>query len=98
MNKLWVFKWDCGRQGELEGLFIATQEEVNDAIGCSVQFGECLGKHSDIHGTIDDGEIEEVMVEQSTIEDLYVIFGGTVSGYNPLYYIEESEEDDDNDE
>jgi|DEB19_MinimDraft_2_1074335.scaffolds.fasta_scaffold24464_4 hypothetical protein len=96
MNKLWKFNWDCGRQGELEGLFIATQEEVDDAIGCEVQFGECLGKHSDVYGTIDDGEITEVEVSQVTLDELHKVFGSTISGYNPLHYIEESEEDDDN--
>lgn len=30
---LWSFYWDCGRQGEVEGLFKATREEVENAIG-----------------------------------------------------------------
>jgi len=92
MNKLWKFHWDCGRSGEIEGLFIATEEDVKTTIGCEVDFGECLGKHSEVYGTIDDGEITEVEVSQGTLDELYKVFGSTVSGYNPMHYLREDEE------
>lgn len=82
---LWSFYWDCGRQGEVEGLFKATKEEVENAIGKEVYFGEILGKHSEIYGTIEEGEIE--LVSDNPIE----VINATESGYNPLEYLEENQ-------
>lgn len=80
---LWSFYWDCGRQGEVEGLFKATKEEVENAIGKEVYFGEILGKHSEVFGTIEEGEIE--LVSDNSIE----VMNATESGYNPLEYLKE---------
>ena len=33
MKNLYKFHWDCGRQGDVNGLFVATQEEVDNLIG-----------------------------------------------------------------
>ena len=82
---LWSFYWDCGRQGEVEGLFKATKEEVENAIGKEVYFGEILGKYSEIYGTIEEGEIE--LVSDNPIE----VMNATESGYNPLEYLEENQ-------
>lgn len=78
---LWSFFWDCRRQGEVEGLFTATKEEVDAAIGKQVYFGEILGKHSDVYGTLEEGEI--------TLEsdDPLVVLNAKESGYNPLDYL-----------
>lgn len=78
---LWRFYWDCGRQGEVEGLFKATKEEVENVIGKDVDFGEILGKHSEVYGTIEDGDIE--LVSDNPIE----VMSAKEFGYNPLNYI-----------
>lgn len=85
---LWSFYWDCGRQGEVEGLFKATKEEVEKAIGKEVYFGEILGKHSEIYGTIEEGEI--ALVSDNPIE----VINAALSGYNPLEFLSEDEEDE----
>ncbi len=84
---LWRFYWNCGRQGEIEGIFKATKEEVDNAIGKDVYFGEILGKHSEVYGTIEEGEI--------TLEsdDPLVVKNAVESGYNPLDYLEEDEDE-----
>lgn len=82
---LWSFYWDCGRQGEVEGLFKATKEEVENAIGKEVYFGEILGKHSEVYGTLEESEIE--LVSDNPIE----VMNATESGYNPLEYLEDEE-------
>lgn len=87
MKKLYKFKWDCGRDGSVEGVFIAEEQEVKDAIGMPVDFGEILGKHSDVYGTIDDGEITEVKVSEITVKEMEEALGSTICGYNPLHYI-----------
>ena len=78
---LWEFYWDCGRQGSVEGIFKATKEEVNAAIGKEVYFGEILGKHSEIYGIIEDGEIKIIA------DDPLIVKHATESGYNPLGYL-----------
>lgn len=44
MKYLYKFHWDCGRNGDLQGLFVATEDEVKDAIGSEAYFGEVLGE------------------------------------------------------
>lgn len=98
MNNLYSFYVDCGRQGSLDGLFIATQEQVDKAIGSEMYFGEVLGKHSDIQGTLEAHEIKLVSSDQDKVEWLLELLGENVSGFNPLDYIQESDEDDEEEE
>ncbi len=84
---LWQFEWDCGRQGDLEGLFVATEAEVQELMGQDVNFGEVLGKHSEVYGTIEEGEITKVELDTETVEKVTAILGDTWSGYNPLEYV-----------
>ena len=79
---LWSFFWDCGRQGEVEGLFKATKEEVQDAVGRKVYFGEILGKHSEVYGVIEEGEI--TLESENPLD----VINAKESGYNPLDYIQ----------
>ena len=94
MKKLFSFYADCGRNGSLEGLFIATQEEVDKAIGKYMYFGEVLGKHSEVEGNLEAHEITLVADDQEKIEWLESILGSCVSGFNPLEYIQDSEEEE----
>lgn len=87
MKKLYSFYWNCGRQGSVEGLFIADEEVVAKAIGEEIDFGEILGKYSEIYGVLEEGDIEEVIVSDITIEEMEQVLGANISGYNPLNYI-----------
>jgi hypothetical protein len=98
MKKLFSFYADCGRQGSLEGLFIATQEEVDKAIGKYMYFGAVLGKYSEVEGNLEAHEITLVADDQEKVEWLESILGSSVSGFNPLEYIQDSEEDEDEEE
>lgn len=93
---LYKFFWDCGRMGEVESVFIATPDEVANVIGKDVYFGEILGKHSDVYGTLEESEFTIISDDQEKIEWLKGVAGSTISGYNPLdyIYIEEDYEDD----
>lgn len=84
---LYRFLWDCGRMGEVEGLFFAEADEVEKAIGSHIYFGEILGKHSEIHGTLDKDDLERLDINGSALEELRKATGNTVSGYNPLNFI-----------
>lgn len=102
---LWKFYWDCGRQGEVSSLFVATENEVSGLIGKDIYFGEILGKHSEVSGTIEEGEVQKVEIDPETVEKVAALLGDTWSGYNPIVYLEdeldneydESEEEDEDD-
>jgi hypothetical protein len=85
---LWRFYWDCGRQGEVDGLFVATESEIKEAIGKQVYFGEILGKHSEVYGTLDEGDVEKVNISPSAVDEVSQVLGDNWSGYNPLQYID----------
>ena len=89
MKKLFSFDWDCGSMGSIDGLFIATQEEVDALVGKEIYFGEVLGKYSEIYGIIEPDEIKVRITDQNVIVALLTVFGNTLCGYNPLDYLEE---------
>lgn len=94
MSNLYSFYVDCGRMGSLDGLFIATQEEVTQAIGKEMYFGEVLGKHSDVQGTLEAHEITLVSDDREKVDWLLGLCGHSVSGFNPLDYINEDDSDE----
>lgn len=85
--KLYKFKWDLD-YGELAGMFIATENEVNEAIGKELYFGRALGKYSEIYGMFELKDIEEINLSDAAIEELLHTVGKTVCGYNPLEYVQ----------
>lgn len=84
---LWKFYWDCGRMGSVEGLFVATDEEVNIAIGEEVYFGEILGKHSEVSGVLEESNLEKLDIDSESVMKVAEYLGTNWSGYNPLNYI-----------
>lgn len=95
MKKLYKFEWDCGRMGEVDGLFIADDQTVRETVGKDVRFGEILGKHSEIYGTLDEEDLTVITGDHEHITMLEEVFeNSTLSGYNPLDYIDEEEEED----
>lgn len=97
MNNLYSFYVDCGRMGRLDGLFSATQEEVDKAIGKYMYFGEVLGKHSEVEGNLEAHEIKLISDDQEKVDWLLDLLGESVSGFNPLAYIQDSDEDEEYD-
>lgn len=75
---VWDFYWDCGRDGALEGRFIATKEEVAKKIGEKCYFGSVLGKHSEIFGVLEESDITLVT------EDPVIVCKSATWGFNPL--------------
>lgn len=88
MNKyLWKFYWDCGRMGDLETLFVATEEEIKDLIGKEANFGEVLGKHSEVYGTIEEKDITKIDLDSETVEKVSKILGITWSGHSVFDHV-----------
>lgn len=98
---LYKFYWDAHRAGEIESLFIADDEQVEAVLGMNVYFGEVLGKHSEVYGTLDEGDLTVVTQEPGVIADLLRVFAGdrraqhgTICGLNPLHYLRDDEGDE----
>jgi len=84
---LWRFSWDVGRMGDLESVFTATRTEVEELYGRYIEFGEVLGKHSDVQGTLEADEFE-VLSEDPALVGLFKKHVGS-TGHNPFDYLEE---------
>lgn len=86
MKKVYKFFWDCGRMGNVEGIFVADDEEVKKHIGSRIYFGEILGKHSEIDGSLEWKDLTVLTDDQDFIEKA-IKFGIDSFGYNPLRYL-----------
>lgn len=88
MNEEAVYKLeiDCGRSGDLNGLFIAKKSHVNKLTesGIKVYFGEVLGKHSEVFGSIKKEEITLVTDDPQVVK-IFKEFKLN-SGHNPFNY------------
>lgn len=89
---LYRFYWDCGRQGSLEGIFIEDSENVKNVIGKEVYFGEVLGKHSEVYGTLEAKDFT-LLTEDKIAVDIVGQYG-LGSGYNPFDYLSDEEPED----
>lgn len=97
MSKILVeFYWDCGRSGELTGLFVTTKEKLENLYGQDAYFGEVLGKHSEISGTITEDDFTIKTDNQEFINLFEELIGE--QGFNPFDYVEEREPEEDSEE
>jgi hypothetical protein len=80
-EKVYKWEWDCG-WGSLEGVFVATPEQIKSIVGQEADFGEVLGKHSEVTGTLEADEFEVISEVSSVIE----FIREHPFGYNPLDY------------
>lgn len=92
-NRMYRFYWDCGRSGHLEGIFVCTEERLNRAIGEDLYFGEALGKHSEIYGPLEKGDISLITDDQDFINKA-INYRLIPTGYNPLNYIRNEEDEE----
>lgn len=96
-TKLYKFYWDCGRMGDVEGVFSATDKEIENALGKRIYFGEILGKHSEIYGDLDKEDLTVLTDDQDFIKKAND-YGLLPTGHNPLDYLPEEEITDEEDE
>lgn len=83
-KKVYKWNWDCGRAGSVEGLFVADEQDVANAVGEHIQLGDVLGKFSDVNGTLEENEFTALTDSLAVIE--FVEEHGPF-GFNPLGYI-----------
>ena len=89
-----IFKMNLrgGRQGDLQGIFIADKQEVDNLITSKkeIYFGEVLGKHSEVVAYLTHDEIKMVSDNPSVVGLFQEL--NMQCGYNPFSYIEEDGE------
>ena len=83
-EKVYRWSWNCGRMGDLNCLFVADEQEIADAVGKHAYFGEVLGKHSEVQGTLEAKEFEVLSDHLAVVE--FVKEHGPF-GRNPLRYV-----------
>ncbi len=96
MKGIYKFYWDYGRHGEVSGIFIAEDWQIKDLIGEHVYFGEILGKHSQVEGYIEEGDITLISQNPDFVQMFKEHIGKV--GYNPVEYYYNNYEDFDEDE
>ena len=81
--------------GSLDGLFMCEPSEIEPLIGKEIYFGEVLGKHSEIYGTLDADDLEVKSDDEEFIAKLGEVLGTTrtISGFNPLDFYDPEDED-----
>lgn len=94
MNYLCKLEQDYGRHGDVEGLFVLTDKELDYLRGHGeVCFGEVLGKHSCVTVSMDEKTLKIVSEDQAFIDQLIAVVGSDhISGLNPLNYIDQFED------
>lgn len=75
--------------GDLHGIFVATDDQIQQALGKDAYFGEVLGKHSDIIVCL-KGDMFKVVTDDRDFVGKFIQYR-CESGLNPLHYIESQE-------
>lgn len=74
-------------------MFVADSADVDVVIGKNVGFGDALGKHSDIHGTLERDDLTVLSTDPEFIEAATKC-GVVPFGYNPLNYLYEEDDEE----
>ena len=93
---IFKFHFDFGRMGELDGVFVATPEEIESILGKQIYFGEVLGKHSEVFTTMEKKFFKKITTDENFIK-LFEQYDMS-SGYSPFDYLEDSETEEDENE
>lgn len=92
MKALYKLHIDCGRMGDLNGIFISDTEKMKELVSSEkhVNFGECLGKHSEVYCPITEEDYTFITADENVIE--IVEQYGLENGFNPFDYLYEEDE------
>lgn len=92
--KLWGYSKDYHYVGKIEGLFIATEQEIDDfLVDRTIDFGEVLGVHSDVSLYFKKEDFNCIDISNSAVlELLNAVNSRNLSGYYPFRYIDQEVE------
>lgn len=83
---VYKLKVRVGRQGDLNGLFIAKKNHVKLLLenNLEIYFGEVLGKHSEVYGELEEKEIIFISDSKDVIDVIETHH--LENGFNPFDY------------
>lgn len=84
-RKLWKINIET-RDGNLSGMFYAIQRNIKKLIGKEINFGEVLGKYSEIKVELEERHIEVVTEDPKFLEEVQKKGINLEIGYNPFEY------------
>lgn len=86
MEAIYKLHFDCGRAGDLFGIFVANTDEMQKLIdsGEEVYFGEVLGKHSEVCGPIEPSDISFITDNEEVVKMFKE--NNLETGFNPFDY------------
>ena len=98
MSKAGVYRFSHyqPRGYDVEGTFVATDEQVAAVIGKTVHFGEICGKHSDV-SVVPTEKTLTLLTDDPAVVDAFVKFGFS-SGHDPVAQFEDLEEEEEEEE
>lgn len=85
MRAIYRFFQSYGRHGDIEGKFVAPQEDVARAIGCKVHFYEPWGKHSYADAILSADQFTVVSSDPADVDTFVRL--NAASGENPIAYL-----------
>jgi hypothetical protein len=88
MLKLYSFYKSFGRMGSLEGVFSAHDHEITQLLGKQLDFGEALGKHSEVVFGFSRSQVKVISEDQDFIKKFNEILPHG-AGTNPFHGLEE---------
>lgn len=89
MKAIYKYNENFGRMGYLSGVFIEDSDKTKEMLGSNVYFGEILGKHSEIVGTMSNKTLTFVTADPTIIQ-LFEEFELS-NGTNPFDYLDSEE-------
>ena len=95
MKKIYKFERNCGRMGDMAGVFVAEASEIEALIGKNIYYGEVLGKHSEIDDDLAEDHLTVLSDDLDFVTKFIEVMGeGTISGINPLDYYDPEEDEE----
>lgn len=92
-EKLRKFQYGVHRFGTMEGLFWASDEELDTLLGREVSFYEVLGKHSHFSFTFDQETLDKTIETIDLPEEMIPLLRNKIEvGINPFHYVEDDAE------
>lgn len=82
------FFLDCGRQGEIESLFISTEDEMNSIMGKSMSFYEVVGKHSQVFDVASWANFSIISDDPLKVQMMEETMGTHISGIDIFEHLD----------